>query len=219
MCGYDGADRKDVWCSGNGTSWTQVTEFAPWRERHLPASVVFDGKMWLLGGYREPHHFNDVWYSTDGQNWFDLTPPPGAPMWDRRQAHAAVVHDGKMWVMGGQYAHASYLNDVWYSSGLVGIEEGQDRPALGPCGALRIMPNPVAGGVTTVRIQGFKESGNQVAEVRVFDAAGRCVIQQSGIWNLVSGFVLDLRKVPAGVYLVRLDTKGCSCAQQLVVQR
>jgi hypothetical protein len=48
-----------------GSLWTQATAAAGWTARHVHASVVFDNKMWVLGGYNTARR-NDVWYSSNG---------------------------------------------------------------------------------------------------------------------------------------------------------
>jgi hypothetical protein len=77
--------------------------------------------MWVLGG-TENYYFgddkslkNDVWSSADGKAWKLET--ASAP-WSARAYHAAVVHDGKIWVFGGGNYVPKYhaLNDVWCSS-------------------------------------------------------------------------------------------------------
>ena len=87
----------------------QATANAGWSARECHTSVVFDGKMWVLGGYDGEGLKKDVWYSTDGVNWTQATANAG---WSARATHTSVVFDGKMWVIGGQ--DGSYKNDVWY---------------------------------------------------------------------------------------------------------
>jgi len=64
--------------------------------------------MWVIGGYSLGQFRNDVWYSENGTTWTRATLHAA---WSGRSGHAAVVHDGKMWVLGGYN-----LGDVWYSS-------------------------------------------------------------------------------------------------------
>jgi hypothetical protein len=94
--------------------WTQATANAGWLTRVRHTSVVFDNKMWVMGGNRNPpfQYLNDVWYSTDGVNWTQATTNAG---WSARDGHTSVVFDNKMWVIGGSSA-GGYRNDVWYSS-------------------------------------------------------------------------------------------------------
>jgi|GEM_PF-1969443 len=86
----------------------QATANAGWSARECHTSVVFDGKMWVLGGYDGEGLKKDVWYSTDGVNWTQATANAG---WSARATHTSVVFDGKMWVIGGEDK-----KDVWYST-------------------------------------------------------------------------------------------------------
>ncbi len=106
---------NDVWRSEDGINWVQATENAPWAARCMHSSVVFDNKIWVIGGNALANgpstYFNDVWFSEDGTNWTQAT--SGAP-WTPRAAHSSVVYDNKIWVIGGgQYDPAP---DSWYSS-------------------------------------------------------------------------------------------------------
>jgi len=91
-------------------NWIQATASANWDTRYGHTSVVFDDKMWIIGGYAA-NYANDVWYSTDGETWTQATAT--APF-TARQAHTSVVFDNKMWVIGGDTGSAS--NDVYYST-------------------------------------------------------------------------------------------------------
>jgi hypothetical protein len=120
---------NDVWNSSDGVTWTQATDKAPWPPRGIiGGNVVFNGKMWLLGGgtYETPQTpkrkvYNDVWSSADGVNWQQHM--ESAP-WDPRQFHGVTVFDNKIWVMGGcnsklgerQDLPIGDRRDVWYST-------------------------------------------------------------------------------------------------------
>ena len=102
-------------------TWTCVAESAGWSPRTDHASVVFDDKLWVMGGY-PPYRdrLNDVWYSTDGVDW---TRVDSAAAWRPRGWHTSMTFDDKVWVIGGDSTISSLaISDVWYSSGL-GIEE------------------------------------------------------------------------------------------------
>jgi hypothetical protein len=84
-------------------------------------------------------------------------------------------------------------------------------------GALRfsVGPNPLTGGIATLRTTGRDTGGN----VRVFSAAGRCVLTRLLADDESStGIRLDLRQVADGVYLVRRETAGHTYTRQLVVR-
>ena len=104
------ADFGDVWCSRDGREWTCVLEHAPWPARRYHAALVFDDKLWILGGY---HHgnLNDVWFSADGREWRQLEIPEP---WPVRHEPAALVFPGRLWLLGG-YGTRLY-NDVWECS-------------------------------------------------------------------------------------------------------
>ncbi len=69
-------------------------------------SVVFDGKIWVLGGYnKQGTEINDVWYSSDGAHWVQQT--EHAP-WSPRDLFVALVFKDKLWVIDG-----SRTGDVW----------------------------------------------------------------------------------------------------------
>ena len=67
----DGARLSDVWTSTDGAAWTAVPQVAPVPARYGARALVFDGKLWILGGYGGDlgTQLNDVWSSTDGATW------------------------------------------------------------------------------------------------------------------------------------------------------
>ena len=82
----------------------------PWRERSGQCSVVFDDKMWVLGGRQGNTSFNDVWCTADGKQWEQANKKAD---WPARYGHVALVHEGRMWVLGGKAGKLT--NDVWAS--------------------------------------------------------------------------------------------------------
>jgi hypothetical protein len=111
---------NEVWKSIDGAHWTFV-RYAPWEQRHFFGNVIFDNKMWVVGGDPNRGHYQpDIWYSADGFNWTQAT---AAAPWGERCMHYTVLHDGKMWVMGGeklpQFVPSEpdmHYNDVWSST-------------------------------------------------------------------------------------------------------
>ena len=105
--------------SRDGREWTHVRDEGPWRDRGCAGSVVFDGRMWILGGSGGggSGHLNDIWSSTDGVTWTEMT--PSAP-WSRRMLwDSLAVLDDKLWLIGGGlggYHPFRVYNDVWCSA-------------------------------------------------------------------------------------------------------
>lgn len=108
---------NDVWCSSNGSTWSDTTcgtNSAAWPIRHGAQAVVLNGKIYLMGGDNSTGPLNDVWSSSDGTNWTEVT---AAAPWGARYDFSAVVYNNDIWVMGGENTSgSSYYNDVWYSS-------------------------------------------------------------------------------------------------------
>jgi hypothetical protein len=100
--------------TNGGQTWTTVTEAAPWssEQRGSAASVVFQDKLWVLGGTGlfGSRTFNTVSHSSDGGlTWQDAaTPPWPGRGWDR--ASGAAVFDDRMWIAG-----VSPLDDMWFT--------------------------------------------------------------------------------------------------------
>ncbi len=134
---------NEVWSSADGKAWTLVkpntfrdTSFDPdsdWEGRHCAGYVVFKDKMWIVGGdCNQGHYQNDVWSSTDGRTWEHVN--KGRPLpWAPRVLHHTVVHDGAIWVMGGQTlpnfasgAEERFYRDIWRSTD--GVEWRQVQP-------------------------------------------------------------------------------------------
>jgi hypothetical protein len=85
----------------------------------MHAAVSFGGSMWIVGGVGENlTPVNDIWRSADGAAWERVA--ASAP-WTSRGFHSALVHNGRIWVVGGEAARASgasslaLAHDVWSS--------------------------------------------------------------------------------------------------------
>ena len=106
---------NDVWSSADGKEWKLELAHAPWSKRAHGQAVVFDGKIWIMGGGSrnpKPVPTNDVWCSEDGVNWKQVT---GAAGWAPRLWFSAVVYRDRMWVLGGWSEEHHNFGDVWYS--------------------------------------------------------------------------------------------------------
>ena len=102
---------KNVYYSADGYTWVRAPD-PPWSERCGHSSVVFDDKMWVLGG---AYARSDVWYSADGETWSCATADAA---WPGRHEHTTVVLGGKMWVLGGEAGcggNEGKFNDVWWT--------------------------------------------------------------------------------------------------------
>ena len=105
----------DVWSSANGVDWRLEVEHAPWSKRAHAFALVFQDKIWLMGGGAwkpETIPCNDVWCSADGVNWNCVT--EAAP-WPARMWHAVAVYRDRLWLLGGWNREHGNFGDVWCS--------------------------------------------------------------------------------------------------------
>ncbi|CAK4219683.1 unnamed protein product [Aphanomyces euteiches] len=114
-----------------------------WSARELHTVVVFQRSFFLAGGYTAVQrnlcgpernvrpsgeefacgglyrkYMNDVWTSSDGQRWTQLT---ASAAWSGRGEHAMAVWQNQMWLLGGRTGDTDessqvLLNDIWRSS-------------------------------------------------------------------------------------------------------
>jgi len=107
--------KHDVWSSADGRNWRLEIEHAAWPRRTHAQAVVFDGKLWLMGGGRwhpETVPLNDVWCSEDGVNW---TPVTDCAPWAPRLWFSTVVYRDRLWLLGGWSREHGNFGDVWYT--------------------------------------------------------------------------------------------------------
>ncbi|MBI3986398.1 MAG: hypothetical protein HY343_05735, partial [Lentisphaerae bacterium] len=120
LAGYNNAlaiYTNDVWASYNqATNWTKIVTNAPWLGRIDGALQAFNGRLVYLGGSAIGVSTNDVWVSdTAGSTWSKINNAP----WSKRNQFGSLIHDGKLWVMGGNNSiSATLTNDVWWTSDL-----------------------------------------------------------------------------------------------------
>ena len=107
---------SDVWSSVDGKTWNQVLTDAPWGPRHLHAAVVFNEKIWILGGELVNDSVDDVWSSPDGIKW---TREVESAPWEPRSRHSVVVFKDQIFLVGGSTSNENgyeLFDDVWSST-------------------------------------------------------------------------------------------------------
>jgi hypothetical protein len=119
-----------TWYSPDGVNWTCAVDSAPWLSGSGHTSVVFDNKMWIIGGAIWPLSWpqaNRVWYSPDGVNWTcAVESAPWGYVWDY---HTSVVFNNKIWVIGDSCGLG-----VWYSPDGVNWTCATESAPWGPRG-------------------------------------------------------------------------------------
>jgi leucine-zipper-like transcriptional regulator 1 len=121
-------DKNDVWYSSHGDVWLQATPYAAFPGRTGHQCLVFDNRMWVIGGTAlqdialmksingttssegiiKQINFSDVWYSDNGTTWIPATLNAS---FGPRYNHRAMVFNNEMLVINGKE-----YNDIWSST-------------------------------------------------------------------------------------------------------
>jgi hypothetical protein len=182
------------------------------------SAVQVDSVFWFLSGSPEPVlevtpdwggqvPMSDTFRFTPLDEWpsavdlfYHVETVPG-----RHQIDPLEKNQSYMLPVPGSY--------VMFTDSFTGITEGFGPATLA---SLRTSPNPLAGTFATVR---YSLPGNGPAVLSVWDVTGQTVLEQPLAAARAGTASLDLRRLAAGVYLVRVTTDGFSVTQKLVVQR
>lgn len=123
-------------------TWTRMTSAAPWKARDGAGALTFNNAMYMIGGWNSGtvlaplSTVNEVWKSTDGTAWTQLrantflSPTFDKVLdWEGRHTAGHVIHNGKMWIIGGDIIQKRYQTDVWSSAdGVTWKFENRGRP-------------------------------------------------------------------------------------------
>lgn len=134
---------NEVWSSIDGADWRLVkpnthltTPFQhphDWEGRHTAGYAVHRDRLWIVGGdANQGHYQNDVWSSADGRVWEQANRDKPLP-WAPRALHYTVVHQDRIWVIGGQTMPAfgggpeKFYRDIWTSENGADWQQVQPR--------------------------------------------------------------------------------------------
>ncbi len=107
-------------------TFREATSNTGFTGRASSGQVVYDGKMWVIGGYDGTNLNNEAWSSDDGITWTQF-PADASSDFSERVSAGTVVYNNKIWIIGGIAVDASgdetYLQDVWSFDGTGWTEE------------------------------------------------------------------------------------------------
>lgn len=110
----------EVYPSSGGATTT-----APWPARDAAAALVWQNKLWLMGGvngqgalagqikYWELPHYNDIWSSSDGLIWNQAA---ATAEWPAQRSMSVAPWQGKLLMLGGWSPIGGYRSDIWISA-------------------------------------------------------------------------------------------------------
>ncbi len=116
-----GTPLNDVWKSVDGVNWMQVLANAPWAARGAGNAIVFNGKMFIMGGSASSvglgATYGDVWSTVDGFTWIQTN----ASAFPGRRRFGLTSNGTTLFVAGGAGAaigsalFQTYYSDVYSS--------------------------------------------------------------------------------------------------------
>jgi len=170
--------------------------------------VVKGGKIYAFKG----NNTKEFWSITPGSNWVGLDTIPKLP--DKKYVKGGgglgVWTDGTIYALKG-----NNTTSIWKYTGsgvsFAGLPKGGamaekriESKAIG----LRILPNPTKG-LTTVY---YNLPKKEQATLRIYNTLGELVYSAKSDKGLFT-----IKKLPAGIYLLRFETKGYRVEKKLIV--
>ncbi|MEP0262633.1 hypothetical protein [Dokdonia sp.] len=108
----DGTQMMAIYRSDDGFNWDLIaTDVFP--VRTAAETVVFNNKIYLIGGTNDTNFLNDIWTTEDGITWTQVT-TIGA-QFDPIVFHSLNTYDNALWLIGGWSSTDQYNNHIWYS--------------------------------------------------------------------------------------------------------
>ena len=107
-----------------GDFWVEAGTDALPVSLHYHSVLVYDGKMWVIGGHNGTAAVRKVYSSTDGITWTEAG-TDALPVATRLH-HPSLVYDGKMWVIGGDNGTAPVRKVYSSTNGSTWTEAGTD---------------------------------------------------------------------------------------------
>lgn len=124
-----------------GWEWTLTQSNPAFSPRVFPAWTEFQGRGWMVGGYRiefsgdkvVPTLTGEIWSTADGAAWSKAADSAG---FGTRVAYSITAFDDKIWVMGGQSTDGLIAyQDVWSSrDGITWLREADGLEGPRPNG-------------------------------------------------------------------------------------
>jgi hypothetical protein len=163
------------------------------------------------------------WTATEDANYggYEIERSSNSSTWERL---ALVASDGKSGNHSYRFADdhpfsgKSFYRIKYQGSGKYQYSEIRSVTITNPADGVRIVPNPVSGGSTTV----YLDSGNDgTVEMKLFNAAGTMIMSQNYPVKAGSNMLnISLNKLPHGAYVVQLNTvSGEQINKQLIINK
>ena len=131
---------NDVWQSTDGETWTKLTD-APFGKRAYHSAVVVEvggvDTIFVIGGMKNgTDYYDDIWKSTDGENWSEVSLTDESRETLGRRSGMAVTKVGSdIYIQGGytpDYEIAQVDQDDWKKTRIFNTSTGTVEKANRP---------------------------------------------------------------------------------------
>lgn len=214
LAGVDGGGPTDVWASDDdGATWEPLAVLGPSAET---VRLVFAGEtaagpktVYAVSG------FSDVWRSGDGgATWETLGnvyPEANTSVKD-----AVLGPDGRLYVAQKQPGSGDPSDGLYRTVAPVTVA-AEDTPGPSEPPSLTVYPNPSSGAATV----SLTLAETAEARVAVFDVLGRevAVLHDGPLAAGTHRFAFDGASLPAGVYLVRVESGRDRLTERITLLR
>jgi hypothetical protein len=177
----------------------------------------FDGGIYALKGGST----SEFWrYDATADTWTEFSRMPLLGSYGRARKISAggsmVIVDGKLFALKGNSTREFWRDSLPFLEAPRIPREGimAAQTMLGDW-QMAISPNPLVSGFARLRYS-LPRAG--LATLSVFDVTGRTVLTQTLATGRTGATNLDLRRLAAGAYLMKVTAEGLSTTQKLVVE-
>jgi N-acetylneuraminic acid mutarotase len=209
-------------------NWTTKTPMPA--QRHLLTGAAVNGKIYVQGGsgQLDNYEYNPSADTTGGTPWV-VKRGMSRPTSDA--AAAAIPGLSRLFVFGGPGGGGGVLahNHMYIPySEIIGVKDNSQQSVDGAV-ALRVYPNPFSK-KTDIRFS-MLDAGYQITDdrlqIKIYDATGRLVKDLTQLLNyqlpnnqvVWSGDDNSGRKLPAGIYFVRLEASDYKVTKKVILLR
>jgi hypothetical protein len=190
-------------------SWSQLSGMPGAKSQAGGCGDWYDGGIYAMKGANT----NEFWRWDASAQWNALDPIPGVGV----GMGADIVSHGRgaFFALKGGNTRELWVY-VYVPEQLEGVQSSVTGRVEDAGMSLTLTPSPLVGNVLRI---GYSLNQAGPASVTLFDVSGRAVAKRGFVAVRAGQLPLDLRRLSAGVYLVRLDDGHQSVVQKLVVQR
>lgn len=109
-------NHNEIWASPTGRNWRKVAKnmFSP---RNRSEFKLFNDVMYIIGGEDgNGSYFNEIWQSTNGKIWTQVT--TNGSLFSPRSRLSTAIYQDKFWVIGGTLETGYDSDEIWFSKNM-----------------------------------------------------------------------------------------------------